>query len=136
MGLLYQDKTDKIIKIFFDVYNALGYGFLEKVYESALAIELSKNGFNVKRQCPVKVHYDGQMIGEYYCDMVIDDLILIELKSVEALVIAHKRQTINYLKSTELEVALLLNFGDTPKFERFLFTNDRKPLLKQTNKNP
>ena len=133
MGLLYEDKTDKIIKIFYSVYNALGYGFLEKVYETALVIELSKNGFEVKRQAPIKVYYDGQLIGDYYCDLIIDDLILIELKSVENIAIAHQKQTINYLKASEFEVALLLNFGDTPQVKRLLFTNDRKPLLKKIN---
>lgn len=135
MGLLYEDKTDKIIKIFYNVYNALGYGFLEKVYEAALVIELSKNGFEVKRQAPIKVYYDGQLIGDYYCDLIVDDLILIELKSVETLVIAHQKQTINYLKASEFEVALLLNFGDTPQVKRLLFTNDRKPLLRNSIKN-
>jgi GxxExxY protein len=132
MALLYEEKTDKIIKIFYDVYNALGCGFLEKVYEAALTIELAKNGFDVKRQSPIKVYYDGQLIGDYYCDLIIDDLILIELKSVESLVIAHQKQTINYLKASEFEVALLLNFGDAPQVKRLLFTNDRKPLLKKS----
>ena len=135
MSLLYEDKTDKIIKVFYDVYNALGYGFLEKVYEAALVIELSKNGFDVKRQSPIKVYYDGQLIGDYYCDLIVDDLILIELKSVETLVIAHQKQTINYLKASEFEVALLFNFGDTPQVKRLLFTNDRKPLLRKSIKN-
>jgi len=129
MGLLHEDKTDKIIKTFYDVYNALGYGFLEKVYEAAFVIELSKSGFDVKRQSPIKIHYDGQIIGDYYCDLIIDDLILIEIKSVETLVIAHQKQTINYLKASKYEVALLLNFGDVPQVKRLLFTNDRKPLL-------
>jgi GxxExxY protein len=136
MGLLYQDKTDKIIKTFYDVYNSLGYGFLEKVYGAALTIELCKRGFNVKRQCPIKVYYDGQLIGDYFCDMIIDDLILVELKSVEVLMIAHEKQTMNYLKASEWEVGLLLNFGNKPEFERFIFTNDRKPLLKKNILNP
>ncbi len=131
MGLLYADKTEKIIKSFYQVYNALGYGFLERVYESALIIELSKNGFDVKKQSPIKVYYEGQMIGDYFCDLIVDDLILIELKSVETLIMAHKKQTINYLKASELEVGLLLNFGDKPQIERFIFTNDKKPLLKK-----
>ncbi|MCW3125212.1 MAG: GxxExxY protein [Bacteroidetes bacterium] len=131
MALLHQEKTEKIIKAFYDVYNALGYGFLERLYETALAIELTKRGFSVKRQSPIKVYYLGELIGEYCCDLIIDDIILIELKSVEVLAIAHKKQTINYLKATEMEVGLLLNFGEKPQIERFLFTNDKKPLLRK-----
>jgi len=131
MSLLHQEKSEKVIKAFYDVYNALGYGFLERVYEAALIIQLGKVGFNVKKQCPIKVYFDGQIIGDYFCDIIVDDSILIELKSVESLVVAHKKQIINYLKASEMELGLLLNFGEKPQIERFIFTNDRKPLLRK-----
>ena len=104
---------------------------MERLYESALAIELAKRGFTVRKQSPIKVYYAGELIGEYCCDLIVDDMILLELKSVETLAIAHKKQTINYPKATEIEVGLLLNFGEKPQIERFLFTNDKKPLLRK-----
>lgn len=129
--LLHSDKTERIIKAFYSVYNALGFGFLEKVYENALAHELRKEGFEVKCQYPVKIHYKGIIVGEYCADMIVDSEVIIEIKSVELLINAHRNQTINYLKASEIEVGLLMNFGAKPIFERFLFTNDKKPLLKQ-----
>jgi GxxExxY protein len=133
--MLHDEKTKLIIRCFYNVYNALGYGFLEKVYENALMLELIDSGFNVKRQNAISVYYKGQMVGEYYSDLIVDDLILVELKSVETLAGAHRNQTINYLKASKLEVGLLMNFGETPTFERFLFTNDKKPLLKNQLKS-
>jgi GxxExxY protein len=127
--MLYEDKTERIIKAFYRVYNSLGYGFLEKVYHNALLVELDKDGFELKSQFPIRVYYDGNPVGEYYADIVVDDCIILENKVAESLREEHEYQLINYLKATEIEVGLLLNFGKQPAFRRKYFTNDRKPLL-------
>jgi GxxExxY protein len=124
--MLYSDLTEKIIKAFYIVYNKLGYGFLEKVYENALVIELKKSGLNVKQQDKIVVHYDNREIGEYFADLIVNEIVLIELKAAEDLVEKHKNQLINYLKATDKEVGLLLNFGKKPQFKRVIFTSDRK----------
>jgi GxxExxY protein len=124
--MLHSDLTEKIIKAFYIVYNKLGYGFLEKVYENALVIELKKSGFNVTQQDKIIVHYDNREIGEYFADLIVNKVVIIELKSSKDLVEEHKNQLINYLKATDKEVGLLLNFGKKPQFKRVIFTNDRK----------
>ena len=118
--------TRHIISAFFRVYNTLGYGFLEKVYERALAIELRDRGLRVACQKPVKVFYQGQLVGDYVADLVVEDSVIVELKATETLHPAHEAQLVNYLRATEIEVGLLLNFGSKPQFSRKLFTNDRK----------
>lgn len=105
------------------MYNTLGYGFLEKVYENALLIELKSMGLKAKRQVPVKVFYQEQMVGDYYADIIVEDHVIIELKAAEALCEEHEYQLINYLKATNIEVGLLLNFGKKPQFSRKVFTN-------------
>lgn len=118
--------TDKVINCFFKVYNTLGYGFLEKVYERALIIELSKIGLKVESQKPIKVHYDKQVIGDYYADIMVNDIVILELKAVEILCEQHELQLINYLKATEIEIGLLLNFGKKPEVKRKIFSNNFK----------
>jgi GxxExxY protein len=125
---LHQEKTEEIIKAFYKVYNTLGFGFLEKVYHNAMLIELGKSGFELKSQYPIKVHYEGKMIGDYYADIIVDDLVVLELKAAEALCEEHEFQLVNYLKATEIEIGLLLNFGKKPQFKRKIFTNDRKNI--------
>jgi len=122
--MLHSELTEKIIKAFYKVYNTLGYGFLEKVYENALVIELKKMGFHISQQYNIKVYYDGVIVGDYFADIIVEDNVIIELKSAESLRKEHKFQLINYLKATEKEVGLLLNFGKTPEFKRAIFTND------------
>ena len=102
----------------------MGYGFLEKVYENVLVIELKKMGFHISQQYNIKVYYDGVIVGDYFADIIVEDNVIIELKSAESLRKEHKFQLINYLKPTEKEVGLLLNFGKTPEFKRAIFTND------------
>ncbi|KAB2859903.1 MAG: GxxExxY protein [Flavobacteriales bacterium] len=121
--LLHKDITDKIIKAFYEVYNELGYGFLEKVYENALLIELMAIGLSCEKQKKINVFYDGQLVGEYYADIVVNEIVIIELKAAETLCEEHEFQLINYLKATEIEVGLLLNFGKKPQFKRKIFTN-------------
>ena len=121
--LLHKDLTDTIIKAYYNVYNALGYGFLEKVYENAMLIELRKMGLNVQKQVPINVFYEKQLVGEYFADLIVEKLVIVELKAAESLCEAHEFQLINYLKATELEIGLLFNFGKTPQFKRKIFTN-------------
>jgi GxxExxY protein len=121
--LLHKDITDKIIKAYYNVYNSLGYGFLEKVYENAMLIELGKLGLNVQKQVPIKVFYDEQLVGQYFADIIVEETIIVELKAAEGLREEHEFQLINYLKATELEIGLLMNFGKTPLFKRKIFTN-------------
>ncbi|MEM9024420.1 MAG: GxxExxY protein [Bacteroidota bacterium] len=124
-SLRFQDKTQQILKAFYQVYNTLGYGFLEKVYQNALIMELREMGFHCEQQCPIRVYYKSKKVGEYYADIIVDDCIILELKAASALVEAHEYQLINYLKATEIEVGLLLNFGQTPEFKRKVFSNEK-----------
>ncbi len=119
----YSDLTDKIIKAFYKVYNILGYGFLEKVYENALFIELNEMGLYVEKQRSITVYYEGAEIGEYYADLIVENSVIIELKAAESLCEEHEFQLINYLKATEIEVGLLLNFGKKPELKRKVFSN-------------
>lgn len=128
MELLYKEITDKIIKSFYNVYNELGFGFLEKVYENAMIHELLKNGLFVEKQKQIKVYYDGKEVGEYFADLIVENSVIIELKAAEALCEEHEYQLINYLKATEKEVGILLNFGEKPELRRKLFTNDKKKI--------
>ena len=121
---LHKELTSKIINCFYTVYNTLGYGFLEKVYENSLMIELLNNGLQVEKQKPIKVYYDNQLVGEYFADLVVNDQIIIELKASESLCEEHEYQLINYLKATNFELGLLLNFGKKPEIRRKIFTNE------------
>ncbi len=119
----HKELTSEIIRCFYEVYNELGFGFLEKVYENALKHELEKRGFYVEKQKPIKVHYDDIIVGEYYADLIVNESVIIELKAAESLCKEHELQLINYLKATDIEVGLLLNFGKKPEFKRKIFTN-------------
>ena len=120
--------TEKIIGIFYDVYNELGYGFLESVYEESLVIALREAGLAVERQVPVPVWFRRQKVGEFRADVLVEGGVLLELKSARTLEPAHEAQLLHYLKSTEVEIGLLLNFGVKPQFRRLLFDNDRKKI--------
>ncbi len=113
--------SEQIIKAFYKVYNALGYGFLEKVYVKALLIELEKMGLSAISECPIHVYYDGKVIGEYFADIVVQDCIIIEVKATRLLALEHEAQLLNYLKATKMEVGLLLNFGPKPEIKRKIF---------------
>jgi len=118
--------TEKIIGIFYEVYNKLGYGFLEKVYENAMVIELRKAGIKAEAQLPVSVKYDGESIGEYTADILVEDKAILELKAVKTLSAEHEAQLLNYLKATEIEIGLLFNFGPKPEIRRKAYDNSRK----------
>ena len=131
MELLHKELTDKILQAFYDVYNELGYGFLEKVYQNSLYLELISRGFKVNAQKQIKVYYKGVEVGEYYADMLVNDLVILELKAADYIVQDFEWQLINYLRGTEIEVGLVLNFGIKPDFRRKVFENERKNLNNQ-----
>ena len=120
--MLHEEITSKIIAAFYAVYNNLGYGFLEKVYENALILELEKRGLKAKQQVPVQVYYESKVVGEYFADLLVDGKVILELKAVEKLITAHEAQLINYLKAANIQIGLLLNFGPKPEFKRKIFT--------------
>lgn len=124
----HSDLTEKVISAFYKVYNVLGYGFLEKVYERALAHEIKKLDLKVSAQQPLEVFYDNEKIGLYFVDLLVEDVLVIELKAADNLAPENEAQLINYLKASKLEVGLLLNFGKKPQFKRKVFTNDRKSV--------
>ena len=126
MSLKYGELTSDILNAFYAVYNSLGYGFLETVYENALAHELRKRGHRVEQQAPITVRYDNIVVGQYFADILVDRKVVLELKTAERISDAHVAQLVNYLKATELEVGLLLNFGPKPEFRRKIFTQSRK----------
>ena len=126
MELLHRELTDRVLKTFYDVYNELGYGFLEKVYQNSMFIELRSRGFHVEAQKQIKVLYKGYQVGEYYADLIVDNLVIVELKAAEYMIKEFEIQLINYLRGTRIEVGLLLNFGRKPEFVRKIFENSRK----------
>jgi GxxExxY protein len=122
----HSDLTDSIIGVFYDVYNELGFGFLESVYRNSLQLALRSKGFAVEAEVPIPVFFRGVKVGDFRADLVVNEFILLELKTAETLVIAHEAQLLNYLRATLLEVGLLLNFGPKAQVRRLLFDNDRK----------
>ncbi len=126
---LHTEVTEKIIKAFYKVYNTLGYGFLEKVYERAMLIELRKMEMKCSNQLKIEVFYEGENVGDYFADINVEEKIIIELKSVDTLIEDHEQQLVNYLKATTYEVGLLLNFGPKPQVKKRVFTNDYKNNL-------
>jgi GxxExxY protein len=126
--LKHSEITKAILDSFFKVYRTLGYGFLEKVYERAMIIELAKHGISALAQEPVKVYYEGTPVGDFFADLLVESCVAVELKACRTLVEDHVAQLVNYLRGTELEVGLVLNFGPKAGFRRVLFTNDRKQL--------
>ncbi|MEW5938900.1 MAG: GxxExxY protein [Chloroflexota bacterium] len=127
IDLKHKDITDKILHAFFKVvYPQLGYGFLEKVYENAMVIALTALGLKVQQQVKITVYFQGQIVGDYVADLLVNDLVIVELKAVNRLLLEHEAQLLNYLRATPYEVGLLLNFGPKPTFVRRAYDNDRK----------
>jgi GxxExxY protein len=122
----HQEITEQIIRAFYEVYNTLGYGFLEKVYENAMAIELRQAGVAVQQQEDIVVNYKGETVGEYAADLLVAGCVIVELKAARELAPEHEAQLLNYLKATPIEVGLLLNFGPRPQVVRKVYDNDRK----------
>jgi GxxExxY protein len=127
-GLKHGEITKKIIGVFYDVYNDLGYGFLESVYQRSLGLALEAAGLAVCNRVEIPVWFRGTQVGYFEGDMLVENCVLLELKAVRTLTSEHQAQLLNYLKATELEVGLLLNFGLKPEFKRLLFDNPRKAL--------
>ncbi len=124
--LKHGDLTEKIIGTFYEVYNELGFGFLESVYEEALKMALESKGISVEQQVSVPVWFRGKQIGDFDADLIVDELVILELKAVRKIVNKHEAQLLNYLRATSIEVGLLLNFGQSAEFRRLAFDNDRK----------
>jgi GxxExxY protein len=121
-SLIYGDVTDEIIKQYYRVYNTLGYGFLEKVYENSLRIALTKSGLEVKQQWPIDVHFEDENVGDYFADLLVGGQVIVEIKAADAISAKYEAQLVNYLKATGKDVGLILNFGPKAEFRRKVFT--------------
>lgn len=126
MHLLYNELTSLILKTYYEVYNELGYGFLKKVYQNALLIELKNKGLVVTPNKKIKVYFKEENVGDYYADIIVNDTVVLELKAAEYIIDQFENQLLNYLKGTDCEVGLLLNFGKKPEFRRKIYENKRK----------
>ena len=120
-----EDVAKAIVQAFYYVYGELGVGFLEKVYENALALELRERGFCVQQQLPVKVFFKEQEVGDYFADLMVEETALVELKVVETLMHKHEAQLLNYLKASDINLGLLLNFGPKPQVKRKIYETAR-----------
>jgi len=127
-GLVHSELTEKLIGIFYDVYNELGHAFLESVYEQALSISLAENQIFFQRQVAVPVWFRGHQIGDFRADLLVENKVILELKAGRAIESAWEKQLLNYLRATQIEVGLLLNFGPAPQFRRLVFENERKKI--------
>jgi GxxExxY protein len=124
----HSELTESIIGVFYDVYNELGFGFLESVYRKALKLSLEEKGLTVEAELPVPIFFHGTNVEDFRADLVVNHVILLELKTAETIIMAHEAQLLNYLRATSLEVGLILNFGPRPLVRRLLFDNERKKL--------
>ena len=125
---VYEENTQRIVQSFFKVYNTLGPGFLESVYENALAHEIQTRGGIVERQKEIIVRYEGTTVGHFFADLLVDGVIIVEVKATDVLRNEHEWQLLNYLRATEIEIGLLAGFCKKPEIRRKIFTNDRKRL--------
>jgi len=125
-GLKHQDLTEKLIGIFFNMYNELGHGFLESVYEQAFSVSLAESGIFFQRQIAVPLWFHGQKIGDFRADLLVDGKVSVELKTGRDMDASWEKQILNYLRATEIEVGLLFNFGPTAQFRRYVFENGKK----------
>jgi len=116
--------TGVILNAFYSVYNKLGYGFLEKVYERSMMIELRKQGLSCISQSRVNVYYEDEEVGDYFADIIVNNAVIIEVKACSGLCEDHEAQLTNYLKASEIEVGLLINFGEKPQFKRKVFSSE------------
>ena len=134
--LKHEQTSALILKAFYQVYSDLGYGFLERVYENSLIIAARGLGLRFERQVPIRVHYQGQVVGQYFADLIAERAIIIEIKAARSIAAEHEAQLLNYLKSTHYEVGLLLNFGPKAEFRRRILDNNRKGNLTWYHSNP
>jgi len=131
-GLLHADLTGLIIEVFYEVYNELGYGFLESVYKHAMLITLRARGLRALAETPIRVWFRGEDVGDFRADILVEEKVILELQAARPLDGAHEAKLLNYLRATDKEVGLLLNFGPKPSFKRFLLDNPRKKALPQS----
>ena len=124
--LKHSELTENIIGVFFDVYNELGFGFLESVYRKSLQLALRERSLKVEAEVAVPVFFRSINVGDFRADLVVNGCVLLELKTAETIIIAHEAQVLNYLRATDLEIGLILNFGPKAQVRRLLFDNDRK----------
>jgi GxxExxY protein len=122
--------TDKILRVFYEVYNELGHGFLESVYQRSLILVLQSVGLNACSRVDIPVWFRGHQVGQFQADVLVENCVLLELKAARTLDSSHRAQLLNYLKATEIEVGLLLNFGEKPEFKRVIFDNLKKKARK------
>jgi len=127
-NLKHAELTDKITGVFYDVYNELGHGFLESTYAEAMVVALEEAGLAATREVAVPVWLRGRKVGQYFADLLVNDTVLLELKAARTLESGHEAQLLHYLRATEIEVGLLLNFGSRPQLRRLLFDNERKKI--------
>jgi GxxExxY protein len=132
----HSELTDTVIGVFYDVYHELGFGFLESVYRRALRLALLQRGLNVASEVQVSVFFRGVNVGDFRADLVVNDVILLELKTAEAIVRSHEAQLLNYLRSTKFELGLILNFGPKPQLRRLLLDNSRKQVRPERSGEP
>ena len=125
-GFKHQELTKRIIGVFFEVYNELGHGFLESIYQEAMEIALTSCGLSITPQMPVPVYFRGRQIGDFRADLIVEQIVILELKAARTLDPAHEAQLLNYLRATDIELGLLLNFGSKPQFKRLIYDNERK----------
>jgi len=130
----HSDLTRQIIKAFYIVYNTLGYGFLESVYRNAMQIELNRMGLVSTKEKQIDVYYSSQPVGKYFADLIVEEKVILEIKSAEHLLDEHSAQLLNYLKATPYEVGLLLNFGPKPVLQRKVFDNSLKGTIEWLDK--
>jgi GxxExxY protein len=121
----HEDITERIIGAFYAAYNTLSWGFLEKVYQGAMEIELRKRGLSITPQAKIEVFYDGVSVGEYFADFLVESCVIVELKSAEQIAPEHESQLINYLKGSLIDIGLLLNFGPKAQVRRKIFETAR-----------
>ena len=126
--MIEEELTGQIIKIFYKVYNSLGYGFLEQIYHNAMILELVSSGLKVETEKPIAVYYEGNIVGSFSADLVVEEKVILELKAKERIHEADEAQLTNYLRATLIEIGLLLNFGKTPEFKRKIFSNKNKKI--------
>jgi GxxExxY protein len=123
--IVYKELSYKIVGLAMEVQRQLGHGFLEKVYENALILELKNNNIQAQQKCPIKVYYKGEVVGEYIADILVEEKIILELKTSDSISDAYRAQIINYLKATEIELGILINFGTKKlSYERFVNTKE------------
>lgn len=134
-ALKHGELTEKILGVYYDVYNELGPGFIESVYEKALAIALREGGLQVQTQFSIPVWFRGQLVGNFSADVLVNGVVLLELKAAKTLDMVHQAQLMHYLKATDIEVGLLLNFGGRAEFRRIVFENERKKIRENPRKS-